>query len=771
MAGSPSDGVNNRRSAPMAWMRLRRRLGARLAPSALAIFAFVLVVAGLAWMPGSFGGSHLAVLAGAVLALAAAYVGRSSDGGHTRLSAIAKMWHIGDRLEQRMERLEDMRWELRDSDARFRALLDAQADVIIRRDANGRVTFVNRAFKQKFAIDEAELLGRPFDPEVLERDAGAEGAEVVRHATAEGPRWFAWQTARVPHPDGLTFDIQAVGRDVTEQRAFEAELAAARDAAEAASRAKSRFVAAMSHEIRTPMNGILGMSGLLSETELTPEQRTYVGAIDHSARTLLRLIDEVLDFSRIEAGRLELRSEPFSLTNCVQGVVELLAPRAHAKRLEIAWQIPSCLPDQFIGDEARMRQILMNLVGNAVKFTERGGVCVTVGYDPEAILPRAISIAIADTGPGMDAAAAATIFGEFERGCGSVVQTESGTGLGLAIAQRLANAMQGEIVVESEPGRGATFTVRLVLPVAEPAKNAEKPPTTEGDNRQSRRVLLAFEHVIERRALAAMLRDEGVEVHEATDIAGEDFDAAVALGLPFDAILIDAEAEPADAEAALSRLAKASRSPCVQGIVLANAVTRTNLKSLQKAGYDQFLVRPVRPRSLLAQVTGKPVIPLDAATVGKTTKSLVPDGRYEALRVLLAEDNSINALLATTLLAKLGCRYEHVTDGRAAMDRVRSSLDCAEPRFDLVLMDLFMPVCGGIEAMHGIREICRKHGTDAPRIVAVTANAFPEDREACLAEGMDGYMSKPFERSELNAVLDTCLPVETAAAPVPLLKP
>lgn len=731
----------------------------------LAVAGLLLTIGGLASLPGGFGFSHLAVLLGAVLAVAATLAALRRRAESAGLRDLVKVSRISDRLDARMERLEDLRWELRDSDVRFRELLDAQAEIIVRRNGMGRVTFVNRAFRQKFALEDADILGRPFEPEVIEREFDEDGTETVLVVTADGPRWIVWQRARIPHPDGVAFDVQAVGRDVTQQRAFEAELAAARDAAEAANRAKSRFLAAMSHEIRTPMNGILGMAGLLSETQLTPEQRTYTGAIDQSAKTLLRLIDEILDFSRIEAGRLELRSEPFSLSGCVQGVVELLAPRAHAKGLEIAWLVVKGLPEQFVGDEARVRQILLNLVGNAIKFTERGGVCVTVDTPaPEPGQPRHVRVAITDTGPGLSADETGRIFAEFERGSGTSNPSESSSGLGLAIARRLAAAMHGDITVESSPGKGATFTITLPLEPVRPSRAGGGACTIEdetaSEGRQSRRVLLAFEHVIERRALASMLRADGVEVWEATDLGGEDFEAALADGRPFDAVLIDAEADPSDAESAMSRLAeRAAEASTIQGIVLANSVTRANLKTLQQAGFNHYLVRPVRPRSLMAQVNGTAIRPERAAEPEAMTAARgLTDGRFSALRVLLAEDNSINALLASTVLSKLGCTFEHVTDGRAAIDRVRRSIEHGERPFDLVLMDLFMPICGGIEAMHAIRELCSGHDLAAPRIVAVTANAFPEDRDACLAEGMDGYLAKPFDRADLVAVLDTCLP-------------
>jgi PAS domain S-box-containing protein len=383
------------------------------------------------------------------------------------------------RLEHRREELEDIRWEIRDSSVRLRELLDAQAEVIVRRDQAGRVLFVNRAFCRTFGVSAEDVIGQTFEPQLAGphgREEGQNGAAEtgslgelpVLLATVEGPRWISWASHEIPDPHGQSFDIQSVGRDVTEQREFEADLAQACDAAEAANRAKSRFLAAMSHEIRTPMNGILGMAGLLTETSLTPEQKTYANAIDQSARTLLGLIDEILDFSRIEAGRLELELKPFRITDCVQEVVELLAPRAHSKDLEIAWIADPGVPVSVLGDAARFRQVLMNLVGNAVKFTDKGGVLVRVGAKPHNTGPHdsgswEFDISVADTGPGLEPEQMQIVFREFERGDGRVALTESGSGLGLAIARKLANAMDGDIAVESVPGEGATFTFQLRL--------------------------------------------------------------------------------------------------------------------------------------------------------------------------------------------------------------------------------------------------------------------------------------------------------------------
>ncbi len=355
--------------------------------TALALLAASLLILSLA----TLGPTLTLALLPLVLAVAIAVeLVAARRGGNERLSSLA------DRLDASLESLKDLQWEVREREARYRDLLDHQGDVILRRDAEGRLSFANDAFCRTFGLTREAALGQVFrlplaNAESAEEDLAvplfpAQGDErlnrVVELATEAGPRWFVWEDFTILDTDGRVSEIQSVGRDITEQRASELALAIARDQAMDASKAKSLFLASMSHEIRTPMSGILGMTGLLLDTELSPEQRTYARAISTSAKTLLSLIDEVLDFSKIEAGKLELRAAPFEVADAAQSVVELLAPRGRDKGLEIGWLAAPDLPKTVIGDEMRVRQILMNLIGNAIKFTERGGVALTVQLAP-----------------------------------------------------------------------------------------------------------------------------------------------------------------------------------------------------------------------------------------------------------------------------------------------------------------------------------------------------------------------------------------------------
>ena len=670
---------------------------------------------------------------------------------------------VEERLQRQIEHLQDMQWVLRENETRYRDLLDTQADIILRADPDGRLTFVNRAFCKAFGVTAESVIGSRYSLPVVERqpqpDSAGPGAlphQLLK--TVTGERWFAWEEHRVPSGDGRAFELQAIGRDITHARRAEAELARTRDQAEAANRAKSRFLAAMSHEIRTPMNGILGMAGLLRDTQATPEQHTYVAAIDHSARTLLALIDEILDFSKIEAGKLTLHPRAFALHACVQTTVELLAPKAHEKGIEIAWAISPGVANLVVGDETRVRQILLNLIGNAIKFTDRGGVMVSIALGDRA---GHLICRIEDTGIGLSMLALTTLFTEFEQFDTALGRRAGGTGLGLAISKRLARAMGGDIRVESQLGRGSNFTFDLHV---QPADGASPLSFATPDGPCASRVLLAFNRVIERRAMAATLTAAHVAVDEASDLshqAGRLIDAAKASGNPVDLVVVDANDDADQAGQLLARAKAAADGRAVKGVVLIAAAERPSLKEFRAHGFEAYLVRPVRLQSLLTQLglgVAENLIEEDkeAALVGSRP---LPESPVRSRRVLLAEDNPINALLARRVVEKAGCTTVLATDGRKAVDAVRRSLDGTEPPFDVILMDVHMPELDGLEAVAELRQLVAGLGAanpDArlPPIIALTANAFSEDRQRCLDGGMDDYLSKPFERADLEAILD-----------------
>ena len=670
---------------------------------------------------------------------------------------------IGDRLEQKLEELKDLQWQIRENEARYRDLLDNQADVILRRDAEGRLTFVNQAFCRVFGRERAAVLGQPFRPRVFAGDEAcplAPGA-AIRHQryvqeieTAAGPRWFEWEEHAVPASEGAAAEVQSLGRDITEARRVQAQLTDAHRQAEAANRAKSRFLAAMSHEIRTPMNGILGMTGLLGETELSAEQQTYARAIDRSARTLLSLIDEILDFSKIEADKLVLKSEQLSIEDSVQGVVELLAPKAYEKGIDIAWAVDPAVPRVLLGDEVRLRQIVTNLVGNAIKFTDSGGVLVTVGRLAGTSKPLigdevAVAITVEDSGIGIAPDALPFLFHEFEQAEAAVRRRLGGTGLGLAISRRLAQAMAGDIFVASEPGKGSTFTAVVRL---RRDRSQAMPPTPAMP--VGRHVMLALDRPIERRALGLALEGAGVPVEDGTlASAGALIDAAAAAGEPFTTILVDGSSDREQAARLIVRAREAAPGGNVQGIVVLDTSAKAAFPELQSAGFDAYLVRPVRPQSLLACIeTGFADTREPAAAAAPQRGRQPRTGKM--ISVLLVEDNDINALLARCLLEKAGCEVRTCVNGREAVGAFRCILAGSDAPVDLVLMDLHMPVLDGLEAARAIRQLYASRALKCPPIVAVTANAFDEDRRQCLDAGMDDYLTKPFDREDVSRLLE-----------------
>lgn len=732
--------------------------GSPTLPSLLMLFAGIAcLVISFALLPGRLTALQVFLALGLGLTFIAIYLGFS-----TRASAgAAQLESVGARIEHRLERLKDAQWELSENEARYRALLDSQDAAIVRRDDRGFLTFANASFLKMFELSAKDAVGRPYSIQALDDSGekllsisgGVRRQRFVQHVmTVAGPRWIEWDEQLVAAPAGNRLEVQSVGRDVTEQRLAELQLAEARDQAEAASRAKSRFLATMSHEIRTPMNGILGMASLLQDTPHTPEQQTYVNAIHQSARTLLALIDEILDFSKIEAGKLELNEAPFGLESCVQGVVELLAPRAHDKGLEIAWSVSPQLPRTVIGDEARVRQILLNLLSNAVKFTDRGGVSVRIGGDLDAGDAVRIEMAVEDTGIGLSGDDKRVLFTEFEQADASIQRRDGGTGLGLAISRQLSRAMGGDISVVSELGKGSTFVAVVVLQAVDLAPAGASTPALAGEAR----VLLAFDRRLERRALREALAASGVSAIECDfEIASRVIETALREGAPFDRVVIDGAEALDSAAALLARAREANAASGVRGVVLVNALTKARVSEYRTAGFDAYLVRPVRPASMLMQLGLQYLVPETEAT-SAAGHGVAPSMSLDTpRRVLLAEDNEINALLARRVLEKCGCDYVAVPNGTAAVDLVRRTLAGEDAPIDLILMDIFMPQLDGMQAARQIKDLYAASADDAvaPPIVALTANAFAEDRIRYLEAGLDDYLAKPFDKAALEDVL------------------
>jgi PAS domain S-box-containing protein len=673
--------------------------------------------------------------------------------------------NAAQRLEASLRNAAAMNARLYQSEIRYKGLVDAQGDAIFRRDASSRLTYANEGFLKMFGLDPKRTIGYPFAPELHPEsraplfgsfaglESGRNRARYDQHVrTALGYRWIAWEDYAIRDAHGRLIEVQSVGRDITERKALEDALTDARDSAEAASRAKSGFLATMSHEIRTPMNGVLGMGRLLLETELSPEQRTYAKAITESGEALLALIGDILDFSKIESGTLTLEEDEVDVRGLLNGVVELLGPRAHAKSIEIATAVDRRVPGAIRVDEVRFRQVLTNLLGNAVKFTEKGGICVTVapfeGHDRNYL-----RIGVRDTGVGVPAAKRQDIFEEFVQADSSHARKFGGSGLGLAISKRLVESMGGEIGIEAPEDGGSLFWFTLPTLVVEPATAAKTAIA-------GKRIAVVTRNKILAHGLATQLEHVGAEAINFSHLPP---------GGQIDAMLIDAgtDNEP-------DPFIKPSAD--VPALVLVTPGARVRLDALKAMGFAGYLVKPVRETSLIECLesciaTGgaakaipapgteqDPVKPVqsdeDPPMISAEPPLAVPPipQPRTGLKILLAEDNPVNALLIRELLRRRGHRIQEVTTGTAAVAAME------EEMFDLLLTDIHMPGMDGIEATRAIRAMEEKNNRAHTPIVALTADALETGKRACQEAGMDGFLTKPVDPAELEEMFLALFP-------------
>ena len=710
--------------------------GASFNPLALSAAISMALSAGLAILTGA-----PPLLVGLLVSAAAVSLIAGLQHGRRERALTRKLGEQAVQSRAEIENLSDKMWEIRESEERFRGLIDVLGDLVVHRDSEGRILFANAVFARLLDAAPRALEGRSLEElgmEIGERPAPSlDGHGALTQADAvirlpSGERWFSW--VELSARDEVTGQMthRAIARDISARKLAEAELIAAREKAEQASQAKSRFLAPVSHEIRTPMNGVLGMARLLSDTPLTPEQRTYVEAVAQSGDALMELIEDLLDLSKIEAGKAALEPARVDLRELAESVTELLSARAHAKGIGIGSHVAPGTPAWLDADPLRLRQVLINLAGNAVKFTEKGGVLVSAEPGARGGKPG-VCLTISDTGPGLDPAQAERIFGEFEQADDSATRKHGGAGLGLAISARIAEQMGGSISVESRPGEGARFT--FFLPVTEMTDGI-----SAGNRLKGRRILVVMADAMEAGGIARNILAEGGDARVAVN---QDHARAAMAAAQFDTILLEAGLETR--KGTLLRLMRKSAPGCL-GAVLVKPSERGALKAFRKAGYERYLARPVRLGTLVSQLAGNPA----PVTDGLKAPAATGWRSQASLSVLLAEDNAVNALLARAALQKAGHRVDVVGDGQAAVEALETGAG-----YDVVLMDLHMPVMDGLSAISSIRAREETHGRKPVPILVLSADGQEKTRRTVLAHGADGYVTKPLDPARLIAAVES----------------
>ena len=691
---------------------------------------------------------------------------RDADGRITGVQLL--FWDITDK-RQAEEALEQERHLLQ-------TLLETIPDAIYFKDRESRFLRISKSMAEKFGLnDSSEAIGKT-DADIFTEEhaqqARADEVAVMESgeplvALVEKETWpdrdDTWcSTTKMPlrNSNGEIVGTFGISRDITELKKTEDELREARDAANAASRAKSEFVANMSHEIRTPMNGIIGMAELLGDTSLTRGQTDYLGMIRQSADSLLRLLNDILDFSKIEAGKLELESLTFNLSDCVGKTTQTLAIRAAEKGLELACRIAPELPERFIGDPGRVRQMIVNLVGNAIKFTEKGEIVVEVTEVSRSNGRIRLHFSVKDTGIGIPPDKQTAVFEAFTQADASTTRRFGGTGLGLAISSQLVQMMKGEIWLESTVGRGTAFHFTAEFEIAgdqpealsfERSSLAGLPVLLVDDNDTNRRIL---EEMLKSWSLAPRATASGAEALTEMQRAANDNE-------PYRLVLLDCMMPGMDGFS-LAQLINDNTALAHPAMVMISSAARPgDAKRCRELGVSRYMTKPVIKSELLDAILEA----LDECTGKATTAEPVvvaqPSGR--SLRVLLVEDGLVNQRVAVGFLERAGHQVTVAENGEAA-------IRCWENQpYDVILMDVQMPIMDGLEATTAIRKRESAAGTRTP-IIAMTAAAMKGDKERCLAVGMDDYVSKPIAPDSLFATLAKYVDGLIAAEPVPALE-
>jgi PAS domain S-box-containing protein len=716
-------------------------------------------------------------------------VGVLIDGFNEMLGQIqvrdAELSHARKDLEQRVdERTAELEQEVADrqraqealheSEGRIRLLLDSTAEAIFGIDREGYFSFCNPATLRLLGYESGDaLLGKL--AHMIMHHSHADGTP---YPLEECPIVPSRQTGEEIHSDSEVFwrsdgtcfpaefwaypirkEGEVVGAvitflDITERKRAQTALLEAKEAAEAASRAKSEFLANMSHEIRTPMNGIIGMTELALDTTLTSEQQDYLNLVKSSADSLLHVINDILDFSKIEAGRLELEETEFAIRDLLEDTLKTLALRADKKSLEMLARVSPKVPTVLVGDPTRMRQLIVNLVGNAIKFTEEGNIIVDTEVEAMTGDEVRLHISVSDTGMGIPIEKQQIIFESFAQADGSTTRRFGGTGLGLTISRQLVELMGGRIWVESEIGRGSAFHFTCALRLGTAAASHQE--QAAGRTLPGLNVLIVDNSAMNREILAEMLTNWRMNPTQADSGAHalEMLETQHHAGSAFPIVLLDASMPGIDGFLVMQRI---HSNPALAGAVVMMLRADRHMVDTARChdlGVKRCLAKPIGQSELLDAI----LLALEPGAVEESLiESSVPPAREKPkgrlLNILLADDNPVNQKLAIRLLEKAGHRVTLASTGREAFAAWENA---SLPGFDIVLMDIQMPEMDGMEATAAIREREKKSGNHIP-IVAMTAHAMRGDKERCLASGMDGYISKPINPPGLFAEIERCL--------------
>jgi PAS domain S-box-containing protein len=654
--------------------------------------------------------------------------------------------------------------ELLASERRLMAVFNTVGEAIFSADAEGKILSLNSEAARLWEYELKDIVGQGIDclfsapgffHEACEQafNAGTDPstltfveAEAISRQGRRFPAEVAFDRAEV---DG-TMLYTLAARDITERREYENQLLVAKEEAEAGNRAKSEFLANMSHEIRTPMNGVIGMTGLLQETELDPTQHEYAETLRTSGESLLAIINDILDFSKIEAGRLKLNEFPFDLRSCIEEALDLLAPKAREKRLDLVHVVHDDLPASLVGDNGRLRQVLLNLVGNAIKFTDKGEVSLEVtgallppieGAAPDGGDIWEISFAVKDTGIGIPHDKMDLLFKVFSQIDATATRTQGGTGLGLVICERLVHLMGGTISVASEVGRGSTFLFTLRAPSA-----GARPKEIADENLQGKRLLVVDDNETNLSILALHTQRWGMEVVACA--SGEEALERLNNGEIFDAAVIDMLMPGMDGLQLAEAMRQIDHARKMPVILLSSGGTDEIDPARWQVGYFSIIPKPwksaVLQRELqrvLASASAPPLPP----PVYESQRILEPDSALEhPVKVLVVEDNAANMRVVVTVLQALGYQPDVAVNGQTGIEMAEAN------GYDLILLDVQLPDIDGWTVAQHLRQYVRAKRLS---IVAITANVTPEDRQRCFDAGMDDFVMKPFKISTLKDVI------------------